>query len=167
MIRKSRKSLVIVLIMIILLSQSIRAQEVKKEGESFLVLQTSVRTHHWNRNPDRNNDQGLIGLEYHRSRSDLYGLAHFENSYYQPTWYFYTGSLYDIKEFSRLNLYGKLTYGIITGYDDEDGEHRAVINRLGTFPAILPTLGIEYNNYAFEVSFFGNSGYIANIGIRF
>jgi hypothetical protein len=124
-------------------------------------------TYHWNHNPERNNKQELIGLEYHKTSSKIYGLVHFQNSYFQPTWYLYTGKLYSFKEISDFNLYGKLTYGIISGYDDENGRHSAYMNRLGTFPAILPTFGIGYKEFIFEVSLFGNAGYIANMGMKF
>lgn len=140
----------------------------RTKDKSFFFLQTSSMTYHWNQNPDRNNDQGLLGLEYHSSsKKRLYGVAHFQNSYFQPTWYLYTGRSYDFKEISNFKLYGKVTYGIISGYDDENGKYSAYMNRLGTFPAVLPSFGMEYKDYALEVSLFGIAGYIVNFGVKF
>lgn len=166
MIRGNIKILFILfLVMFLFHSMPITAQEV--EDESYFFLQTSLTTYHWNRNPDRNNKQDLIGLEYHKSNSKLYGIAYFQNSYFQPTWYIYAGKVYQYKEISNFNLYGKLTYGIISGYDDENGKYSSYMNDLGTFPAVIPSIGIGYEKFSFEVSLFGVSGYIANLGMKF
>ncbi len=143
----------------------IKAQQETEQGSFF--LQTSLLTHHWHPAPDHNNNQKLIGMEYHKPNSIVLGGLHFKNSYFQPCWYVYTGKIYDLKKIGNFKISGKLTYGIITGYDDENGRHRAYLNRLGTFGAIVPTLSVNYKDLSLEFSLFANAGYIINAGVKF
>ncbi|MBM7623264.1 hypothetical protein [Sporohalobacter salinus] len=159
--------LLLLFIITITCSQITAAKQTKKNNKAFLSLRTSLLTHHWNNNSDYNNSQELIGLEYHSPNSNLYGLIHFKNSYSQPCWYIYTGKSYNLKQISYFKIYWKLTYGIITGYDDEDGRYNSYLNRIGTFPVIIPSICIKYDKLSLEASLLANAGFIITTGIQF
>ena len=135
-------------------------------SEANLFLQTSLYTRHWRSRDTHNNEQDLLGIEYHTNNFRLYGLSHFQNSADQPCWYIYSGRTYDFYEFSNLGLYGKLTYGLITGYEEDD-DHNAAWFSLGTFPAAIPMIGLEYHRLSVEAGFFADQGVIINAGINF
>ncbi|MGM0501023.1 MAG: hypothetical protein ACQERJ_00715 [Bacillota bacterium] len=165
--KKCSKILIIVSLIILFCSGTLTASELGKSNKGQFYLQTSLMTAHWDNDPDTNNIQELIGLEYYVSNSDLYGLAYFKNSAFQPSWYFYKGKIYPWKKINDFKLYGKLTYGIITGYDDEDGRYDAAWYELGTFPALLPSAGVKYNSFSLEISLFANQGFIVHGGVKF
>ncbi|MGM0502693.1 MAG: hypothetical protein ACQERJ_09190, partial [Bacillota bacterium] len=129
------------------------------------VIQTDLQTNHWNGN--YNNNPNLIAAEYHVPDSHFYGIAHFKNSFSQSSWYFYSGQTYNLYQLQDIQLHCKLTYGIVHGYNDEDGEYDGFINRLNTFPVILPSIGMNYNNFIIELIPLANSGFAVISGVRF
>ena len=167
--KKSMKTVVVLFILLIILfSQVAVAKYLKNSQKDQFFLQTSLLTSHWDNDPDTNNVQELIGVEYYPAdSSNLYGLSYFKNSAFQSSWYLYKGKIYPWKKISSFDLYGKLTYGLITGYDDENGQYGAAWYDLGTFPALLPSVGIAYKNISLELSLFANQGFIIHGGVRF
>ena len=61
----------------------------------FWYLQTSVYTRHFNPDPEHNNHQDLLGLEYNRADGVLAGGATFRNSFSQRSNYAYLGKRFD------------------------------------------------------------------------
>jgi len=165
-----KKSILIVLILLLLIvsfTQVTVAKTAENKPKNSYFLQTSLLTEHWDNDPDTNNVQELIGLEYYPTKSKLYGLSYFKNSAFQSSWYLYKGRIFPWQQINGLNLYGKLTYGIITGYDDEGGRHDAVWYDLGTFPAALPSIGLRYKFISLELTLFANQGFIVHGGVYF
>ncbi|MBM7557101.1 hypothetical protein [Halanaerobacter jeridensis] len=165
--KKISSSLIILFILIILISRITLAEHLKNSQNAHFSLQTSLMTSHWDKDPDTNNVQELIGLEYHLDNTQLYGLAYFKNSAFQSSWYLYKGRNFPWKQVNEFEFYGKLTYGVITGYDDEGGRYKAVWYELGTFPAVLPSIGIGYKHLSLELSLFANQGFMVHGGINF
>jgi hypothetical protein len=154
-----------------------------KEGDQVLI-QTSLLTAHYDPEPDHNNHQKLINLEWYFPATNvdalprpsgrdwrdevqwLIGGASFLNSFDQRTTYLYTGGRYNFHDSGDLKTYGKLTAGLIHGYR---GEYRDKIpfNRFGVAPAILPAFGVEYNRMNLEMIPFGTAGFMVNVGYYF
>ncbi|MFO7819144.1 MAG: hypothetical protein R6V17_02800 [Halanaerobacter sp.] len=61
----------------------------------------------------------------------------------------------------------KVTYSIVHGYDDENGKYSGIINQLGTFPTILPTIGFNYKHLVVELVPLANEGFMITSGVRF
>lgn len=165
--KKSSPILIILFILLTIFSKTTAAEQLGESKKGHFFLQTSLLTSHWDNDPDTNNMQELVGLEYHPDRNRLYGLAYFKNSAFQPSWYLYKGRIYPWQRINDFELYGKLTYGIITGYDDEGGQYKAVWYELGTFPVVLPSVGLEYKHLSVELSLFANQGFTVHGGIKF
>lgn len=155
------------------------------EGDRLLI-QTSLWTTHYSPEPDHNNKQELVGLEWQAPEDWRFGWqrdgaavqrtpwlkdvkwvvggATFRNSFSQRTHYVYGGARYDFHQRGNARFYGKLTAGLIHGYR---GEYRDKIpfNRYGTAPAILPAFGMEYRRFNVEVIPFGSAGLMINAGL--
>lgn len=152
-----------------------------------LVLQTSLGTRHYNPEPDHNNHQDLIGVEWQAPESIrfdwqrqgvgvqrmpwlsevnwLAGVASFRNSFAQRSTYLYGGASYDMYAAGHTRVYAKVTAGLLHGYR---GEYRDKIpfNRFGVAPAILPAVGLEYRRVSVEMIPFGTAGVMLNLGFR-
>lgn len=150
-----------------------------------LLLQTSLWTRHYSPEPDHNNRQDLVGIEWQapesmrfdwqeesaavermpwlRDVSWVAGAASFRNSFSQRSTYVYGGARYDFHSGHRTRLYAKLTAGLLNGYR---GEYRDKIpfNRHGVAPAILPAVGLDYRRVNLEMVPFGTSGVMFNVG---
>lgn len=149
-----------------------------------LLLQTSLYTRHFSKDPDHTESQRLLNLEWTFAETDndsitrpaggdwrdeirwLVGGATFKNSFNQQSTYLYAGGRYDYFETNSMRAYAKLTAGILHGYR---GEFRDKIpfNRLGVAPAILPAFGVEYHRVNLELIPFGTAGVMFNIGYVF
>ena len=150
------------------------------------LIQTSVWTTHFTPEPDHDNRQRLINVEWLAPddyRFDwqigwddiprrsgwladvrwLAGAATFRNSFSQRSYYVYGGGRYDFVDAGPSRVYGKLTAGLLHGYR---GEHRDKIpfNRFGTAPAIVPAFGVEHRGLNLEVIPFGTAGMMLNVG---
>lgn len=158
---------IILLLLIISFTRNIIAKTTGNKLENSYFLQTSLLTKHWDNDPDTNNVQQLIGLEYYPTMARVYGLSYFKNSAFQSSWYLYKGRIFPWQQINDFKLYGKLTYGVITGYDDEGGRYDAVWYDLGTFPAALPSIGLRYKFISVEVTLFANQGFIVHGGVKF
>lgn len=106
------------------------ASNVAAAHEARWLLQTSVFTAHYEPEPDHNNRQQLIGLEYTKDNDWLPGGARFLNSFSQQSTYIYTGRRFSVGDGP---LFAKLTGGFLHGYR---GEHEGKIpfNRFGIAP---------------------------------
>lgn len=149
-----------------------------------LLVQTSLYTRHWSKDPDHHEKQRLINLEWTFAEKDnvniqrpagsdwrdeirwLVGGATFKNSFNQQSTYLYAGGRYDYFENETTRAYAKLTAGLLHGYR---GEYRDKIpfNRFGVAPAILPAFGVEHHRVNFEMIPFGTAGVMFNIGYVF
>ncbi|MCO2343298.1 sn-glycerol-3-phosphate transporter, partial [Pseudomonas aeruginosa] len=125
-------------------------------------LQTSVYTRHFNPDPEHNNHQDLLGLEYNRADGVLAGGATFRNSFSQRSNYAYLGKRFDSDSYP---VYLKLTGGLLQGYR---GEYRDKIplNRFGVAPAIIPSVGVRFGPLGSELVLLGNSAAMINLGLR-
>lgn len=135
-----------------------------KPGDQWL-LQTSIYTRHYHRNPEHNNHQHLIGLERHWSGPWLAGASFFDNSFNQSTQYVYGG--YQFRPLESIPLmHVKITGGVIHGYK---GRYRDKIplNTTGVAPAIVPAIGFSGKHVTGEVNFFGLAGVMFTMGVLF
>lgn len=130
-------------------------------------LQTSFYTHHYSQKNYQNNQQQLLGFERHYSNNKLNGISFFKNSYNQSTIYIYGGENYFLTNFKNTEITAKLTYGIVHGYDDENGKYNTWMHEMGTFPAIVLALGLRREPYRLEIIPFADAGIIITGGIEF
>lgn len=160
------------------------AQGVFKAGDE-LLLQTSLWTTHYSSNPEHNEHQKMINLEWYLPtymepewlqaedpdswRNDvrwMVGAANFRNSFSQRSTYIYAGGRYHFPLTENTRSYVKVTAGLLHGYR---GRYRDKIplNNLGVAPVILPAVGLEVRDVNVELVPFGASGLMANIGYYF
>lgn len=132
-------------------------------ASGFWNLQTSAYTKHFNPNPEHNNHQELIGLDYNLTNGRFYGGATFRNSFRQRSVYAYTGKKFELQ---NTPFYTRLSGGFIHGYH---GKYRNKIpmNSLGIAPAIIPAIGAQYNNFYTESILLGFNAMMVNIGYQF
>lgn len=146
------------------------------------TLSVSLATTHFNPQPEHNNTQRFKGIERWgdnfvsqplserfsmlESAEPLVGLAHFQNSFHQSTLYAYAGYRYNVYQYQQLQLYSKITFGFIHGYRGEY-QDKIPFNNLGTAPAAIPSVGLQYKRGHGELIFFGASGLMINIGLSF
>jgi len=130
-------------------------------------LQTSFYTHHYSQKDYQNNQQQLFGFERHYSDNKLNGISFFKNSYNQSTIYIYKGKSYFLAKFGNTEITAKLTYGIVHGYDDENGKYNTWMHEMKTFPAIVFGLGLRRKPYRLEIIPFADAGIIITGGLEF
>ncbi len=130
-------------------------------------LQTSLHTIHYSNKDYQNNQQRLIGIEYHYPNNNLFGISYFKNTYQQSTRYFYFGRYYDLYNFKYFTLTAKLTFGIVDGYDNSSGEYNTWMHDMETFPGFVFGIGIEKDPFRLEVIPFADAGIIILTGVEF
>lgn len=81
-------------------------------AEEAWYLQTSVYTRHFHPDPEHNNHQNLIGLEYQADDGVVAGGATFRNSFRQRSQYAYVGKRFDS---DVAPVYLKVTGGLLQG----------------------------------------------------
>lgn len=132
-----------------------------------VLLQTSFYTTHFDPEPDHHNQQELIGLELHNAQHWLVGGARFLNSFDQESFFLYAGREFPLWQPNEaFTVRAKLTAGLLHGYR---GEHRDKIplNHLGTAPAALPSIGLQWQRFETDLILFGTAGAMVTGGIRF
>ena len=141
----------------------VMAADDAQQDKGFWYAQTSVYTRHFSPDPEHNNHQDLIGLEYHHRSNWLAGAATFRNSFRQRSYYAYAGKRYDMADYP---VYAKLTGGLLQGYR---GEYRDKIplNRFGVAPVIIPSVGAHYGPVAAELVLLGFNAAMVTTGVRF
>lgn len=135
------------------------------EEEARRLLQTSIYTRHFRPNPEHNNHQHLVNLEYQRPDQWIVGASAFDNSFGQATQYVYFGRLFRPLE-SAPSMHLKLTGGLIHGYS---GQYRDKIpyNTRGVAPAIIPAIGLSGKHVSGEINFFGIAGVMVSMGVLY
>lgn len=129
------------------------------------TLQTSVATRHFHPDPEQNNHQDLLNLEWNYDSNFLVGAATFRNTFRQSTQLVYWGAkFHPIKTVP--GMYVKVVGGLLHGYE---GEYRDKIpfNKYGTAPVILPAAGYCYKQVCSELIVFGTAGAMLTAGVRF
>ena len=129
------------------------------------LLQTSAYTTHFHHNPEHNNHQHLVSLEYQRSDQWVIGGSAFDNSFGQPAQYAYIGRLFRPLDSAPL-VHFKLTGGLIHGYKDQYKD-KIPLNSQGVAPAIIPAIGLSGKHLSGEVNFFGLAGLMVTMGVLF
>ncbi|UZM12885.1 sn-glycerol-3-phosphate transporter [Pseudomonas kielensis] len=132
-------------------------------GQGPWYLQTSVYTRHFSPDPEHNNHQQLIGLEYHDTSGWLLGGATFLNSFDQRAYYAYGGRRYASADYP---LYVKLTGGLLEGYHGKY-QNKIPLNRYGIAPVVIPSLGTYYGPVAAELVLLGFNAAMVTTGVRF
>jgi hypothetical protein len=130
-------------------------------------LQTSFYTHHYSQGGYQNNEQELIGIERHFSDNNLDGIAYFKNTYKQKTIYIYGGTNYYLFSIGRIEITAKFTYGIIHGYDDENGKYTTWMHNMNTFPGAVFSLGLRRKPFRVDIVPFADAGIIITGGLEF
>ena len=127
-------------------------------------FQTSLYTHHWSADPDHNNTQKLIDIEFETTKKWIYGFAWFDNSFGQASQYVYAGYSWDL--FGADWAYVKLTGGLLHGYK-EPYEDKIPLNGLGVAPIILPAIGLRYKRVFSELQIAGGAAVTWTAGFSF
>ena len=151
-----------ILIIILFLPFKLNAAEVEN-----YFLQTSFYTFHYSQKDYQNNHQQLIGLERHYTDKSLNGIAFFENTYAQNTIYVYKGKNYEFFKMGGWQITGKFTYGIVHGYDDEDGKYNTWMHDMETFPGIVFGVGFRKKPFRVDILPFADAGIIITGGVEF
>jgi len=127
-------------------------------------FQTSLYTKHWSEDPDHVNNQKLLNIEFETSTGWMYGFAHFDNSFGQPSQYLYAG--YSWPLFGKDWTYFKLTGGFLHGYK-EPYDEKIPLNDLGVAPAIVPSFGLRYKRVFTELQILGTAAITVTAGFSF
>lgn len=126
-------------------------------------VETSVYTRHFSYDPDHNDHQNLILVEYNITQSWLAGAAVFDNSFGQSSQFVYGG--YRFRPFESLQpLYFKVAAGILHGYRGEFRD-KIPLNSSGFAPAIVPSMGYCIRRYCSELVLFGTAGLLLTVGV--
>jgi hypothetical protein len=149
----------------LVLAAAIHSSFAADSGSPDYYFQTSLVTTHFDPKPDHNNHQGLLNVERRGGTGLVLGAAYFQNSFSQPSEYFYVGKLFTLP-YTRETMYAKLTGGLLHGYR---GEYQDEIpfNKYGVAPAILPSLGFQVNGVGGELVVFGLAGAMVTFGFSF
>ncbi len=127
-------------------------------------MYVSLYTRHYSPDPEHNNSQNMLGLEFELPDSRLWGLAVFDNSFDQSSQYLYYGRKWGTSHSDRWYL--KVTGGLLHGYKGEY-EDKIPLNNLGVAPAIIPALGYTRNQFFVEFVQLGFSAGMITIGRTF
>lgn len=130
-------------------------------------LQTSFHTYHYSEKDYQNNQQQLLGFERHYSNNQLNGISFFKNTYDQNTIYIYGGRNYSLTKLGKTEITAKFTYGIVHGYDDEDGKYDTWMHDMETFPAFVFAVGLRRKPYRLDIIPFADAGIIITAGVEF
>lgn len=149
----------ILTVLLLLAAGSVSAMEI-----SEWRFQTSLYTMHWSDDPDHVNKSKLLNLEFETTDRWIYGFAHFDNSFGQPSQYLYAG--YSWPLFKKDWAYFKLTGGLLHGYK-EPYEDKIPLNGLGVAPAIIPTFGLRYKRVFTELQILGTAAITVTAGFNF
>ena len=127
-------------------------------------FQTSLYTKHWDPESEHVNNTKLLNLEFMEASGWIYGFAHFDNSFGQPSQYLYAGRSWPLVK--KDWAYFKLTGGLLHGYE-EPYEDKIPYNGLGVAPAIIPTFGLKYKRVHTELQILGASAITVTAGFSF
>jgi hypothetical protein len=126
-------------------------------------LETSVYTTHFTSDPNHDDHQNLILLEWNITQQWLVGGAVFDNSFGQSSQYVYGG--YRFRPFPTLQpLYFKISAGIVHGYSGQY-QDKIPFNNSGFAPVIVPSVGYCINRFCSELVIFGGAGALVTFGV--
>lgn len=126
-------------------------------------LETSAYTKHFSSDPNHDNHQDLVLVEWNINENWLAGASFFDNSFGQPSQFIYGG--YRFRPFEKAQeLYFKLAVGVIHGYKDEY-QHKIPYNSTGYAPGIVPSVGYCINRFCSELVLFGTAGALITVGV--
>ena len=74
---------------------------------------------------------------------------------------------YYLSKLGNTEITAKLTYGIVHGYDDENGKYSTWMHDMGTFPALVFAVGLRKEPYRLEIIPFADAGIIITGGLEF
>ena len=158
-----KKSGICGLLMLLNASAAMAQDDTQEKDKDFWYVQTSVYTKHFSPDPEHNNNQDLIGLEYHDRSGWRVGGATFRNSFRQRSYYAYAGKRFDSDTYP---VYFKLTGGLLEGYHGEY-QDKIPLNRFGVAPVIIPSVGAHYGPVAAELVLLGFNAAMITTGLRF
>ena len=127
-------------------------------------FQTSLYTKHWSPDPEHVNNSKLLNIEFETRSEWIYGLAHFDNSFGQPSQLLYAGRSWSL--FNKDWAYFKLSGGLIHGYK-EPYDNKIPLNGLGIAPVIIPTLGLKHKRVFTELQILGAAAITVTAGFSF
>lgn len=156
------KIMILTILIIIFFVCPITASELEN-----YYFQTSFYTHHYSQKDYQNNQQHLLGIERHYADNDLDGIAFFKNTYDQNTVYLYRGTNYYLFSVGKTEITAKFTYGIIHGYDDENGRYSTWMHDMGTFPGAVFSFGLRKEPLRLDIVPFADAGIIITGGVEF
>lgn len=159
-------SKVFILILILTIIPLPAADLEAAELENYF-LQASFYTYHYSEKDYHNNQQQLIGFERHYSNNDLNGIAFFKNTYEQESIYIYGGTNYSLFSIGRTEITAKFTFGIVHGYDNQDGKYHTWMHKMGTFPGIVFAFGLRQEPFRLDIIPFADAGIIITGGVEF
>ena len=157
-----KKSGICCLFMLAYTSFALAQDDIQQKDKDFWYVQTSVFTKHFSPDPDHNNNQDLIGLEYNDASGWLAGGATFRNSFSQRSYYAYAGKRFDSENYP---VYLKLTGGLLEGYHGQY-QDKIPLNRFGVSPVIIPSVGAYYGPVAAELVLLGFNAAMITVGLR-
>lgn len=157
-----KKSGICCLFMLAYTSFALAQDDIQQKDKDFWYVQTSVFTNHFSPDPDHNNNQDLIGLEYNDASGWLAGGATFRNSFSQRSYYAYAGKRFDSENYP---VYLKLTGGLLEGYHGQY-QDKIPLNRFGVAPVIIPSVGAYYGPVAAELVLLGFNAAMITAGLR-
>lgn len=149
----------ILLLILVLTAQTSFAENERKD---FWQFQTSVYTKHFHPNPEHNNHQELIGIDYNLSSGWFFGGATFRNSFRQRSVYAYAGKRFELED---TPFYARISGGLIHGYHGKY-QHKIPMNGMGIAPAIIPSVGIQVDRFSTEVILLGFNAMMVNVGFK-
>ncbi len=127
-------------------------------------FQTSLYTRHWDPDPEHVNHSKLLNIAFETTSGWIYGFAHFDNSFGQPSQYLYTGRSWPL--FHQDWAYFKLTGGFLHGYKGRFKD-KIPLNDLGVAPGLVPTFGLKHKRFLTELQILGNSAITVTAGFSF
>jgi hypothetical protein len=126
-------------------------------------FETSLYTKHFSSNPNHDNHQQLILGEWNITENWLVGGSFFNNSFGQPSEFFYGG--YRFRPFEQAQqLYFKVAAGVIHGYKPPY-QNKIPFNSSGYAPGIVPSVGYCINRFCSELVLFGTAGMLLTAGV--
>jgi len=127
-------------------------------------INTSIYTKHWDPDPEHVNNSKLLSLEVLEASQWIFGFAHFDNSFGQPSQFLYAGRSW--RMFRKDWAYFKLTGGLLYGYKEPYAD-KIPLNGLGVAPAIIPAFGLKYKRVHTELQILGAAAITVTVGFSF
>jgi hypothetical protein len=129
---------------------------------NIIMIQASPDVIHFDSDPEHADWSWMVGVEWQRPSSWLFGFSYFNNSFGQKSQYYYAGYVWKPSDRDP-NWYLKLTGGLLYGYKDPY-EDKVPLNHNGYSPAIIPALGYKWDRWNVQLNLLGNAGLMISVG---